>query len=326
MVGRQVHISGIMYDPIDIKTGHIVSLAEHMDLLALTDFNLVARHGGFGRAARAAGRPKATLSRRVAELERSLGLRLLERGGNSLKLSEEGRALYERTWALLAEVDETAAAIASGGEHPRGRLRISAPLLFSQAAMGKLAAGFAVRYPEVRLEVTTEDRPVDMVNEGYDLVIRVNPDPDENLVGRIFLRDRLVVVAHPDLSRPNDSSSVPAVLRGMGAGTTTWNVTASTGKSSIAIEAVLRLSSHFMVRDAVRQGVGAACLPLSLVTHDLASGTLVSWGEVDGPDTALWALYPSRRLLSARVSAFLSYLREAFPLGTPDELATYVAG
>ena len=109
-----------------------------MDLLALADFNLVARHEGFGRAARAAGRPKATLSRRVSELESSLDLRLFERGTRALKLTQEGRALYERTGALLAELDETAAAIASGGEKPRGRLRISAPLLFSQTAMGKL--------------------------------------------------------------------------------------------------------------------------------------------------------------------------------------------
>ncbi|HEU0149349.1 MAG TPA: LysR family transcriptional regulator, partial [Bradyrhizobium sp.] len=134
-----------------------------MDLLALADFNLVARHGGFGRAARAAGRPKATLSRRVAELEVSLDLRLIERGARALKLTQEGRALYERTGALLTELDESAAAIASGGDQPRGRLRISAPLLFSQTAMGKLAAAFALRYPQVRLDVTTEDRAVDMV-------------------------------------------------------------------------------------------------------------------------------------------------------------------
>ena len=82
-----------------------------MDLIALADFNLVARHGGFGRAARAAGRPKATLSRRVAELEGSLGLRLFERGARMLKLTQEGRALYERTGALLTELDEAATAI-----------------------------------------------------------------------------------------------------------------------------------------------------------------------------------------------------------------------
>jgi DNA-binding transcriptional LysR family regulator len=93
---------------------------EHMDLLALADFNLVARHGGFGRAARAAGRPKATLSRRVAELEESLGLRLFERGARALKLTEEGQAFYERTRILLAELEETAATIGSGAEVPRG--------------------------------------------------------------------------------------------------------------------------------------------------------------------------------------------------------------
>src|ERR1700704_1650207 len=210
-----------------------------MDLLALADFNLVARHGGFGRAARAAGRPKATLSRRVSELESSLDLRLFERGTRALKLTQEGRALYERTGALL---DETAAAIASGGEKPRGRLRISAPLLFSQTAMGKLAAAFALKYPEVRLEVTTEDRAVDMIDEGYDLVIRVNPDPDESLVGRIFLRDRLVVVASPDLTRPKPNVAVPAVVRGASDLTSAWEVVAPRGKSRITIDPVLRLT------------------------------------------------------------------------------------
>lgn len=295
-----------------------------MDLLALSDFNLVARHGGFGKAARAAGRPKATLSRRVAELEAALDLRLFERGGRALKLTEEGRALFERTGALLTEIDETATAIASGGHTPRGQLRISAPLLFSQTAMGRLAAGFALKYPEVRLEVTTEDRSVDMVEEGYDLVIRVNPDPDESLVGRIFLRDRLVVVASPGLTRPAGGLAVPTVVRGAGDRIAAWDIVAPTGRSRIAVNPVLRLSSLLMIRDAVRAGVGAGRLPISLVSHDLAAGTLVHWGDVDGPDITLWTLYPSRRLLSARVSAFLNHLKEAFPKGTPDELAAYI--
>ena len=297
-----------------------------MDLTALADFSLVARHGGFGRAARATGRPKATLSRRVAELESSLDLRLFERGARALKLTQEGRALYERTGALLTELDEAASAIASGGDKPRGKLRISAPLLFSQTAMGILAAKFALKYPEVRLEITTEDRTVDMIEEGYDVVIRVNPDPDESLVGRIFLRDRLVVVATPDRKRPTAGSRIPAVVRGMADQTVVWDVTSPTGTSRIAIDPVLHLSSLIMVRDAVRAGVGAGRLPVSLVSHDLADGTLVHWGDVDGPDINLWTLYPSRRLLSARVSAFLDYLKEAFPKGTPDELASYIGG
>ncbi len=295
-----------------------------MDLLALADFNLVARHGGFGRAARAAGRPKATLSRRVTELEASLALRLFERGGRALKLTEEGRALFERTSALLTELDEAAAAIASGGESPRGRLRISAPLLFSQTAMGKLAAAFARDFPEVRLEVTTDDRPVDLVEEGYDLVIRVNPPADETLVGRAFLRDRLVVVARPDVARPEDGSPARAVVRGLGDRAETWEITTAQGRSCLAVEPVLRLSSMIMVRDAVLAGVGVGRLPISLVGRDLKAGRLAHWGDVDGREIALWALYPSRRLLSARVSAFLDHLKAAFPTGAPEELAAYL--
>lgn len=294
-----------------------------MDLLALADFNLVARYGGFGKAARAAGRPKATLSRRVAELEAGLDLRLFERGARDIKLTEEGRALFERAGRLLTELEETAAAIASGGERPRGRLRVSAPLLFCQTAMGKLAADFARRFPDVRLEVTTEDRAVDMIEEGFDLVIRVNPDPDETLVGRAFLRDRLVVVAPPGLAQPADGGAVPAVVRTPD-DSAAWRVKSPSAYGTIAIEPVLSLSSLIMIRDAVRGGVGVARLPISLVSHDLADGTLIHWGDADAPDIALWALYPTRRLLSARVSAFLDHLKRAFPNGSPEELAAYI--
>lgn len=164
-----------------------------------------------------------------------------------------------------------------------------------------------------------------MVEEGYDLVIRVNPNPDESLVGRIFLRDRLVVVASPRLARPTDNSAVPAVVSRVGDQIAAWDVMLTTGRSSsIAIDPVLRLSSLIMMRDAVRVGAGAGRLPVSLVSHDLAAGTLAHWGDVEGPDIILWALYPSRRLLSARVSAFLDHLKQAFPMGTPDELAAYI--
>ncbi len=293
-----------------------------MDLLALADFNLVARHGGFGRAARAADRPKATLSRRVADLEAALGVRLFERGSHALKLTQEGRALFERTDRLLAELGEAASVIASGGDIPRGRLRISAPLLFSQMALGTLSAEFALRYPEVRLEITTEDRAVDMVEEGYDLVIRVNPDPDERLIGRVLLRDRLVAVARAGVPAPGDGAPVPAVVRASGH-PSGWDLSTAAGERRVAIDPVLRLASLIMIRDAVRTGIGAGLLPLSLVAGDLKAGTLVSWGEGKGPPIEIWALYPSRRLLSSRVSAFLEFLKAAFPLGQPEELAAY---
>jgi DNA-binding transcriptional LysR family regulator len=295
-----------------------------MDLLALADFTLVARHGGFGAASRATHRPKATLSRRVGELEAALDLRLFERGRRDLKLTEEGRALFERAGALLTELEETATAIASGSSQVRGRLRISAPLLFSQTAMGRLAAELAKAHPEVRLEVTTDDRVVDMIEEGYDLVIRVDPAPDEALVGRPFLHDRLVVVGGPDMLPPV-GMAVPAVVRGADSGRS-WTAVGPDGPVVIEIEPVLRLSSLVMIRDAVRAGAGAARLPLSLVLGDLASGRMTSWGDLAGSDISLWALYPSRRLLSARVSAFLELLRQSFPQGAPEELAAYLAG
>lgn len=296
-----------------------------MDLLALADFVTVAQHGGFGRAARASGRPKATLSRRVSDLEAGLGIRLFERGARMLRLTEEGRALHARAGALLTELEETASAIASGGARPQGRLRISAPVLFSRTAMGKLAAGFAIRYPQVRLEVTTEDRPVDMIEEGFDLVIRVNPDPDANLVGRVILRDGLAIVASPAVTRPEQGTAAPAVIRGSSNDARTWSMTGSAGRTDLVIDPVLSVSSLTMVQDAVRMGVGVGRLPVSLVSHDIAAGRLVHWGDADVPPTQLWALYPSRRLLSARVSAFLDFLKEAFPMGTAEELAAYLA-
>jgi len=120
-----------------------------------------------------------------------------------------------------------------------------------------------------------------MIEEGYDLVIRVNPAPDESLVGRAFLHDRLVVVAPPDIVLLSLDQPVPGVVRG-GAGPETWNVMTTKG-------AKIRLSSLIMVRDAVRGRRRAARLPISLVSHDVAAGTLMHWGEVENSEIALWA-------------------------------------
>jgi len=285
-----------------------------MDLLALADFNLVASHGGFGRASRASGRPKATLSRRVMELEESLGVRLLERGQRTLRLTEEGSTLYARTEGLLSEVAEVGAAIAGGLTRPRGRLRVSAPLLFAHLALGRIAADFIAAYPEVRLEVTAEDRFVDLVEEGYDVVIRVNPSPDQDLVGRCFVRDQLLIVAPASLARPLPGSEpvpVRAVVLSIAPDATLWQ---GSDGLNLRPDPVLRLSSLVMVHDAVCAGAGAALLPPSIVKDDLASGRLVSWGKSDRI-VAMWALHTSRRLASSKVQAFVQFLCEAFPGG-----------
>ncbi len=126
---------------------------DDMDLDALTLFHLVVTSGGFSRAARASGRAKATLSRRVAGLEASLGHRLLERGGGSLRLTDVGRALIADTQDALADLAAAETRLHGRRVGLRGRLRISVPLLFGADAMGELAARFLARQPEVRLEV-----------------------------------------------------------------------------------------------------------------------------------------------------------------------------
>jgi len=293
-----------------------------MDLLAITDFNLVAAHGGVGRASRASGRPKATLSRKVADLEESLGVRLFERGARNLRLTEEGRTLHERTAALLGEIAEVVEDVRSGTERPRGPLRVSAPALFSQLAMGRIAAGFAAAYPEVRLKVTVEDRPVDLVEEGYDVVIRINPAPDEVLVGKRFLRDELLVVAAPSLQRPTAAGSrvVPAVVLDSARDRAEWTMVDRPDEPALTPDIVMRLGSMTIVRDAVLAGAGVALLPRSLVGADLKQARLVCWGKASKEATEIWVLYSSRRLLSSKVSAFVAYLGMIFPTGSFDDL------
>ena len=285
-----------------------------MDLLALADFNLVAAHGGFGKASRASGRSKATLSRRVMALEEALGVRLLDRGSRSLRLTMEGTSLFARTGVLLREIDEAAAAVGAGQNHPAGPLRVSAPVLLASVALGRIAAGFARSHPEVRLEVIAEDRWVDPVEEGYDVVIRVNPAPDERLVGRCFLHDELVVVAAA--VRPprgvGDPARVRAVMLGSAPPDAVWRIVDGQHAERLLPDPVLRLSSLLMVRDAVLAGAGAGLLPRFIVAADIEAGRLSCWGSLQ-ERSAVWALHPSRRLVSAKVAAFLRCLVEAFP-------------
>jgi DNA-binding transcriptional LysR family regulator len=291
-----------------------------MDLHALTDFHLVATHGGFGRASRVSGRPKATLSRRVAELEQSLGVRLIERGSQSLRLTDEGRALHERTNGPLSEIAEAGEALVLGSSSPRGRLRVSAPMVIAHVAFGRIGARFALAYPDVQLEIVAEDRKVDPVEDGYDLVIRIDPSPDDRLVGRRFLNDERLVVAPPGLPRPvalaDDSGdgSVKAVLLSTTPSDVIWRVRNGRGtEAMLRPEAVFRLSSLLMVRDAVLAGAGAALLPKLLVADDIAAGRVDLWGVQAGPPVEIWALQSSRRLVGAKVRAFLEVVEKAFP-------------
>ncbi|OOG50951.1 LysR family transcriptional regulator [Rhodanobacter sp. C01] len=294
-----------------------------MDLLALADFNAVARHGGVGRAARITGRPKATLSRRVRQLEDTLGVRLFERGGHELRLTGEGRELQDQTQSLLEHLDEVGEVLRRGISTPRGRLRISAPVLFGQRGLGRIAADYALAYPGVQLEVIAEDRFVDPVDDDFDLIIRANPDPSTDLAGRCFLRDVLAVVAAPSLPRPARQRhvAVPAITLPHAPVDAPWQLSRTRSVLTIATHTVLRLSSMAMIHDAVLAGVGAAAMPRSLVQADIDAGRLIDWGTLADRRIEVWALYPSHRHVSTRVTAFVKLLVDRFENASPAAFA-----
>lgn len=285
-----------------------------MDLPALVDFNLVATHGGFGRASRASGRPKATLSRKVSELEASLGVRLIDRGSRTLRLTGEGRALHERTLGPLAEIIEAEQAVASGSSIPAGKLRVSAPIVLAHVLLPKLATSFAAAYPLVDLEIIAEDRKVDPVDDNYDLVIRIDPSPDERLVGRRILEDERLLVAPPEFTVALHSEqaaadhAVPAVGRVGTPDDLLWRIKTDSGTRFVQPHFRLRFSSFLMVRDAVLAGAGVALVPKMMVMADIDAHRLVSFGALDGPKVEIWALQNSRRLSSSKVRAFLGTL------------------
>lgn len=298
-----------------------------MDLLALADFNEVARHGGVGRAARVTGRPKATLSRRVRQLEDTLGVRLFERGGHELRLTEEGRELQEQTASLLEHIDEVGDTLRQGIRAPRGRLRISAPVLFGQRGLGRIAADYALAHPQVQLEVIIEDRFVHPVEDDFDLIIRANPDPSTELAGRCFLRDVQVVVAAPSITRPTRQrdTRVPVITLPRAPLEASWHLHRARSELSIHTRSVLRLSSMAMIHDAVLAGVGAAAVPRSLVQADIDAGRLIDWGTFANHTIEVWALYPSHRHVSARVSAFVQLLVDRFENASPRAFARLAA-
>ncbi|WP_342640222.1 LysR substrate-binding domain-containing protein [Rhodoligotrophos ferricapiens] len=286
-----------------------------MNLDALADFNRVAADGGFSRASRRTGRPKATLSRRVRELENALGVRLIERDGKRFRLTEDGAALYQRTADLLNEVEEAGRMIAEGLDRPRGVLRVSAPILFSHSQLGRLAADFCRRYPEVRIEAVAEDRYVDLMAESFDVAIRVNPRAvDGDLLGRRIMRDHMVLVATPDLSRPpaRELTRFPAVVVAAEREDAIWHLEGDGWTGTVEPYPVMRLPSYLVVRDAVLAGVGVALLPNTLAADEVAAGRLASWGAVPKREVEIWALHTSRRLVSRKVQAFMDFLVARF--------------
>jgi len=295
-----------------------------MDLSALADFNLVATHGSFGKASRITGRSKTTLSRRVMALEESLGLRLLERNTRALRLTNEGQSLFLRTDSLLNEIKEIRHSLTSSHSVSSGALRVSVPVLISHLALGRIAASFSKTYPDLRLEINAEDRCVNLIEEGYDMVIRCNPSPRDDLVGRCILRDPLIVVAPANFVCPNTTDTelrhprFPAVVLTSAPENETWEIRVGPSVRVLHPVPVLRFSSLVMIKDAVREGAGVALLPLTIVKQALESGELVSWGTHPYRMVELWALHTSRRLANRKVTGFIQFLHSQFQENSLD--------
>lgn len=290
-----------------------------MDLSALADFHRVAAAGSLGKASRTSDRPKATLSRHVRDLEESLGVRLVERGSRAMQLTAEGQALFDRTRGLLLDIEDAGRNLSAAGDRLRGWLRVSTPVMFADVWGGRLTAEFVARYPDVQVDLVASDRYVDLIEEGFDVAVRVNPDPASGLVGRCFARDTTLVVASPSISMPVWRGSrkppvVPAVAAARAtAGTELWDFRANGRERRIAPDYRARLSTLTAARTAVLAGIGVARLPRSLTRADIMEGRMRAWGEYVARPVELWALHTARRLASPRVSAFVAFLTESFP-------------
>jgi DNA-binding transcriptional LysR family regulator len=187
------------------------------------------------------------------------------------------------------------------------------PTLFAQTRWTAFAADFTARYPEVILHVDTADHTVDPVRDGYDLVVRINPKPDTDLVGKCFMRTETVVAAVPGLAPPASARDrVPAIVLSALAGLTEWTAVGEGGELRITPRPVMVCSSMMLVYGAAMRGAGCAMLPLWLVEDDLRAGRLALWGTVPNGRREAWVLHTSRRLTSPKVRVFVDALVDAF--------------
>jgi len=293
-----------------------------MDLNALQDFVLVATHGGFASASRARGVPKSSLSRRVRELEDTLGVRLLDRTARTFRLTDEGGELFHTAGPTLSGLEEVEQTLVSrGAGEPTGRLRIAAPTLFGNFFLGRLAAHYHARYPKVELEIVVGDKVFDLLADGFDAAIRVNAPDTNDLVRRRFSSCRMQLVAAPACAAkvgrltPRVCQALPTVAFDNVPVAPPWRFFDGKRRFEVTPRTTIRLSTIAMVRDAVLEGAGFAMLPNTVVGDDIADGALVHFGDLDGVDVDLSIVHPSRRLVSRRLRAFIDMVVAEFPDG-----------
>jgi DNA-binding transcriptional LysR family regulator len=295
-------------------------------LTAMLAFTQVVEAESFSEAARRLGLSKSSVSKRVAQLEARLGVQLLRRNTRRLSLTDDGRAFYERCAQIVREVEEAELEVDRAHAAPQGLLTVNAPMSFGQLWLGSVVVDFLKRHPKLRVEMVLDDRPLDTVERGFDVTIRVAPTlADSSLIARRLAPNRLVVCASPEYlaqrgvpRTPADLTQHDCLLYSYLSWGDTWHFVGPGGDERIPVSGSLRANNGDVLREAALAGLGLAYLPSFIVGRDLARRSLRAVLE-DAVDrsTAIWALYSPTRHLSAKVRAFVDSLAERFG-GDPE--------
>lgn len=295
-------------------------------LAAMTAFARVAETGSFSEAARRLRSSKSVVSRQIAALESELGVRLLHRSTRALTLTEAGRSYFDQLVRILADIDEANLSVSHLQAAPRGRLRVNAPMSFGIRHLAPAIPDFLARCPEVEIDLTLNDRFVDLVDEGFDMAVRIGQLIESSLVARRLAPLRRVVCASPAYLAARGTPTTPDDIAGheclcysnMSAGNE-WKFVDRDGRPwPVEIKGRLRINNGDAIRVAALNGLGLACLPTFIVGEDLRAGTLVPvLTEAMHQDGAVFAVYPHARLLSPKVRVFIDFLAERFGPNPP---------
>ncbi len=287
----------------------------------MTTFSRVVEMGSFARAAERLDISVSAVSRQVAELEAHLDARLLNRTTRRLSLTEAGRAYHERCVQLLADLEEAEQSARSGTAVPRGTLRLTCAISFGARYLAPVVAAFMARYPELRLDVELSDRAVDLVDEGFDLAVRIGAIGSQNLVGRRIGASRLVCCAAPSYlerhgrpASPEDLARHVCLTYEYSSSRNVWRFMQGDGSETTArISGPLHANNGRFLEAMAVAGLGIIYEPDFIVGPDLRAGRLERLLQAhELPPAAIYVVYPSRRHLSAKVRAFADFVAESF--------------
>ncbi|MDW5441590.1 LysR family transcriptional regulator [Polaromonas sp. SM01] len=288
--------------------------------LEMQTFGAVVDAGSFVKAADALGISKAAVSRYVGDLETRLGVRLLHRTTRRLSLTGEGQVFYARSKELLAGVDEAEAEITSRSGAASGLLRVNAPVTFGIRHLAPLWGLFRARYPKVTLDVTLADRVVDLIEEGYDVAIRIATLPSSTLISKRLATTRMVLCASPDYLKASGAPQHPVELAAHAVISYSywstkdeWHFDGPQGPVSVKTQPCMHTNSGDTCRAAALAHQGVILQPTFLVGEDLAAGTLVElMPEFRSIELGIYAIYPTRKHVSPKVRALIDFLAEHF--------------